>query len=1185
MRRHESGANLFSRDFSRGLNISSARVRLSLFPTVLIALLAFFVSSHVSAQPTASLTANVATYAATGGQVVFTATIEYSSVAAPTALGYALTVPTGWALVSTAGPNAPEIRPSAGTTGSLEYAFTSAPAGSASFAITVSYPAGLVGNQTVFASAVYRAPTTTISILPVTITSTGTSSAIAPTITAQPANATVLAGQPVAFSVMTTGTPTPTYQWRRNGAALAGQTNVTLAFANVGASEAGNYDVVVTNSAGSVTSSVAVLTVNVAPTISSHPTSQVVAQGQVATFSVSATGTPAPTFQWRRNGLSIAGATAARFNVNGASSADAGNYDVVVANIAGSRTSNSATLTVNAPVVGAPVISQHPVGQTVTVGTSVTLTVTATGAGGPLTYQWRREGEPVANGTEATLILAGTTAVSGSYSVIVTNSAGAVSSTAALVQFLVAPDRPTITRQPVGRPVLVGATATLFVEATGPGVLTYQWFKDGRAISGATSPELLLGSVTLGAAGSYSATVTNSIGTVTTEVATITVNDRASAPVILVQPAPQVVLAGATATFAVEVMGNPAPQYQWRRNGAAVTGATSATLAIPNAQSANAGVYDVAVTNSAGTATSSLAPLSVTNAATLPVVYRQPASVSAVAGRSVAFSVVASGAPEVAYQWQRNGIEISGATSSTLRLAPLNAGHAGQYTVVVSNGAGRVTSAEAALAVLARSYAGFWFGTLGDNGSFALRINDDNTGEFLGFLPGTRTAFVSREASVDGEGRLQIKASSLTGTPTPAAAPRPAGADVVAAAADVSFSGTISASGVLSGSLGGSPAIALSAARAADTGASSAGFYQAGSGGSSAQTFALVGPQGQVQAVVQAGAAVDAGRGTLDAAGRVSLTTAAQQTLTATVSGDSATFAASVTDGKGATTAFSGYAAGASGLATQRLVNISTRTTAGVGEQVAIVGFVISGIESKPVLIRAVGPTLGSFGVETALRAPELVLNRGANVVARNTGWTTSGDAAAIAAAAVRSGAFPLGETSADSVLLLTLAPGTYSAVVSAADGRAGVGLVEVYDLSGASIAQKLTNISTRAVAGAGDATLIAGVVVGGSAPKRLLIRAAGPALAQFGLTGVLAKPQLTLISDGKTVAQNVGWSTSGDSVTIAESAARVGGFPFVNGSDDAALVVNLAPGAYTAQVTGVGAASGVVLVEVYEIP
>jgi hypothetical protein len=237
------------------------------------------------------------------------------------------------------------------------------------------------------------------------------------------------------------------------------------------------------------------------------------------------------------------------------------------------------------------------------------------------------------------------------------------------------------------------------------------------------------------------------------------------------------------------------------------------------------------------------------------------------------------------------------------------------------------------------------------------------------------------------------------------------------------------------------------------------------------------------------------------------------------------------------------------------------------------------------VLIRAVGPTLGSFGVTTALAAPRLDLNRGSTTIGTNTGWTTGGNTAAIVAAASRSGAFALTAASADSVLLVTLAPGAYTAVVSASDGRPGVGLVEVYDLSGASLDQKLTNISTRAVAGAGDATLIAGLVVGGSVPKRVLIRAAGPALAQFGLAGVLARPQLTLIAGGVTIAQNSGWSASSDATAIAEAAGRVGAFAFPAGSQDAALIVNLAPGAYTAQASGLGSATGIVLIEVYELP
>ena len=103
--------------------------------------------------------------------------------------------------------------------------------------------------------------------------------------------------------------------------------------------------------------------------------------------------------------------------------------------------------------------------------------------------------------------------------------------------------------------------------------------------------------------------------------------------------------------------------------------------------------------------------------------------------------------------------------------------------------------------------------------------------------------------------------------------------------------------------------------------------------------------------------------------------------------------------------------------------------------------------------------------------------------------------------------------------------------------------------------------------------------------PKRLLIRGAGPALAQFGLSGVLARPQLTLYSGATVVVRNAGWSTSTDAAAIAEAAKSVGAFALAAGSLDAALIVNLAPGAYTAQVLGADGSTGVALVEVYELP
>ena len=202
-------------------------------------------------------------------------------------------------------------------------------------------------------------------------------------------------------------------------------------------------------------------------------------------------------------------------------------------------------------------------------------------------------------------------------------------------------------------------------------------------------------------------------------------------------------------------------------------------------------------------------------------------------------------------------------------------------------------------------------------------------------------------------------------------------------------------------------------------------------------------------------------------------------------------------------------------------------------------------------------------------------------MIASNTGVATGGNAAAIAAAGAQVSAFPIGNN--DSALLVTLAPGPYTAIVSSATTATGVALAEVYDLSTPAAGQKLLNISTRANAGIAENSLIAGVVVTGSAPKRVLIRAVGPGLSVFGLTGLLAQPQLSLISNGVTVAQNTNWTTSTDAAAITVASTQVGAFPLV--AQDSAMIVSLAPGNYTAQVLGVAGGTGIALIEIYELP
>jgi hypothetical protein len=272
---------------------------------------------------------------------------------------------------------------------------------------------------------------------------------------------------------------------------------------------------------------------------------------------------------------------------------------------------------------------------------------------------------------------------------------------------------------------------------------------------------------------------------------------------------------------------------------------------------------------------------------------------------------------------------------------------------------------------------------------------------------------------------------------------------------------------------------------------------------------------------------------------------------------------------------------------TNRLVNISARAQVGTGSNVEIAGFVMSGLPgtTKQVLIRAIGPGLAQFSVPGVLAQPTLtVYDSNSNVVATNTGWNTNSNAVQIAAVAANVGAFALQPNSADSALLLNLAPGAYTAEVSAVNGATGVNLVEVYEVTGDS--NQLVNISTRALVGTNANVEIAGLAIAGSQPCQVLIRADGPALSQFGVPGLLAQPSLSVVdANGITIATNAGWSTNANPSQVATAGSLAGAFPLQSGSADCALLVTLQPGNYTAVVSGVGGTSGIALVEVYQAP
>lgn len=281
------------------------------------------------------------------------------------------------------------------------------------------------------------------------------------------------------------------------------------------------------------------------------------------------------------------------------------------------------------------------------------------------------------------------------------------------------------------------------------------------------------------------------------------------------------------------------------------------------------------------------------------------------------------------------------------------------------------------------------------------------------------------------------------------------------------------------------------------------------------------------------------------------------------------------------------------GKSDAKFVNLSSRIRISPGDasHATIVGFVVTGTSPQPVLVRAVGPSLSKLGVVDFLTSLSLqILDSSGHLVAKNGGWNNN---ALVAAVAAQVGAFNLNSGSGDSAVVVTLPPGAYTALIDGGKS-AGTALLEVYDGGAADVDEEFVNISTRGFVDA-SGNLIVGLVVTGSTPKKVLVRAVGPGLTALGVPGVLADPSLQLRnSGGALVAQNNDWGTpqpidashpaaSAQDITAAD--ATVGAFPLAAGSKDAAVVVTLAPGAYTAVVTGANNTSGAVLVEAYQVP
>jgi hypothetical protein len=254
-------------------------------------------------------------------------------------------------------------------------------------------------------------------------------------------------------------------------------------------------------------------------------------------------------------------------------------------------------------------------------------------------------------------------------------------------------------------------------------------------------------------------------------------------------------------------------------------------------------------------------------------------------------------------------------------------------------------------------------------------------------------------------------------------------------------------------------------------------------------------------------------------------------------------------------------------------LNLSTRGLVSVGDNVLIGGFIISGTNPKSIVLRALGPSLSSFGLSDVLTDPVLsVYNSSGTLIASNDNWQSDANHFILEA----NGLAPANLL--ESATVQTLVPGAYTVIVTGKDPTPGIGLVELYDLSPLSNST-LGNMSTRGSVGTADDVLISGFIVGDVGSSTVVVRALGPSLTAFGVSGVLSDPTLTIYdSNGTAIATNDNWQDNINAIDIQKN-----GLAPPNPSESA-LVLHLPAGKYTAIVSGANGSTGVALAEVYTL-
>jgi hypothetical protein len=659
-------------------------------------------------------------------------------------------------------------------------------------------------------------------------------------------------------------------------------------------------------------------------------------------------------------------------------------------------------------------------------------------------------------------------------------------------------------------------------------------------------------------AGTYTlnASAGNTLGTGAPTAITLTVSGSGpgggglTAPQIIAAPVAQSATVGSTAQFSVSAVGSGALNYQWSLNNAPISGANGFALSIAGVAATDAGSYTVTVTNAVGAVVSAPVSLTILSLVVPPAITSQPSNASATVGSSVSFTVGASGTGTLTYQWSVGGTPIAGATTATFTLPNVQLTDAGTYAVVARSVFGSANSAGAVLSVSASPIAPIFqyqpsttSVTVGGTASFSVGV--------VGSPP------ITYQWSKNGTAIPGATSSGLTFTTVKAT---DAGSFSVAIADPA---GTVtSANATLAVSPAGGPpvpvSIVLQPVPVSTTVGGAATFTVAVTGDASI-TY-----QWQKNQSPIAGA------------------TSPSFTVADAQPSDAGTYYVMVANGFSAIISFPTPLVVTPVTMPSRLINVSTLGFSGNGVQALVMGLVVGGTGSEATLVRAVGPTLSEFGLTGLMADPQLSLfsSTGASV-ASNDNW---GGTAALFSAFAQTGAFPLPAASLDSAVATSLPPGMYTAQVTGAGSGTGAVLLEVYDAdSSAAPTAHFINASGRGFVGGAQNVLTVGFVIAGVSSKTLLIRGIGPTLAAYSVSGALADPQLTVFGANQAVAGfNDNW---GGTAALQAAFNAVYAFPLPMTSADSAIVVTLAPGAYTVQVNGANGSTGMALIEIYEMP